>query len=162
MMSAEKGKQRSSSPISNTSENGSNDLPTLPHSSSPVSPLPVPLDLSFTASTPSASSLFSEISATTSVNSSLNKKRKIDEIDHYSKPGEPWRAKNYYEFVEIHKEFAQYKLCACEGHDKKFKHNNSTSNMTRHLANAHNVTNENPTGKVSICKLFLLNILYLL
>ena len=53
-----------------------------------------------------------------------------------------------------YKEFAQCKLCACEGLDKKFKHNNSTSNMTRHLDSAHNVTNENPTGKVSIYKLF--------
>ncbi|CAG8476318.1 7752_t:CDS:2 [Ambispora leptoticha] len=96
---------------------------------------------------PTSSPLFiSETSAATSANSLSNKKRKSDIIDLYSKPNELWEAKNYYEFVRTHKEFAQCKLCACGGLDKKFKHNNSTSNMTQQLANAHNVTNENPTG----------------
>jgi hypothetical protein len=61
-----------------------------------------------------------------------------------------WRARDYYDIIGEHNEFAKCKVCSNNGKEKMFKHNKSTSNLSRHLRNEHNITDENPNGKVII------------
>jgi hypothetical protein len=59
-----------------------------------------------------------------------------------------WKARNYYDLMGEYDEFAKCKVCSNNGKEKMFKHHNSTSNLSRHLRNEHNITDENPDGKV--------------
>lgn len=58
------------------------------------------------------------------------------------------RARDYYDLIGENNEFAKCKVCSNNEKEKMFKHNKFTSNLSRHLRNEHNITDETPNEKV--------------
>jgi hypothetical protein len=116
----------------------------LPSTPSHFSSSSVQLDLDPTAT---SEIIMAEPQSSVLISSNQPQKRRYEEN---SRSTRIWRAKDYYDLIGEHDELAKCKVCSNNGKEKIFKHNKSTSNLSRHLRNEHNITDENPDGKVII------------